>query len=303
MNFELHQGTFFTGEDGFSTHTRVFRVYTGTPSNRPSWGVADVAINRFDVHPDDATCLANAASSVPVAGELGWFDVTYTYTNKPFDKGAAAETGEPGTNDAQSITDPTARTGTIRFSSNTRMVPFTKDRDNPRKPVANSAGEPFEGKEVEDITSVITYSFNLPSTTDVVAKQEIFLNTVNDDAFTLTAIYGTYPPGTLRCNAWGGTMQSEEGYGWYLAAEVEFEFKRDGWEITELDRGHYFKVPGLFGADAQQVMRKFRDNAIGQPLGAMRYLDGTGEPLADAAAPVELTFYPYEWVDFTNILS
>lgn len=301
---ERNEGGFNTDRDGVRNYTRVFRIDTGNAALRPEWGVAGIAINRYDSYPSDAGALAVSASSVPVSGQLGWFDVTYQYTSRPFDANSGGDaTGTPGQNDPTVQPDPTLRTPTVKWGQNTRTLPFTKDY-NPagRKLVQNSAGQPFEGQEVEDITQTITVGFNRPATTDVCAKQGQFVNHVNDGDFAVIPIFSPYPAGTLRCNSWTGSLQYEADYGWYVAAEVELEFKWDGWTRKYIDAGYYYKVAGEY-VDGQQVYRKFRDNATGQPLDAPRYLNGAGLPLPDGDPPVELTFYPCEEADFTTIFS
>lgn len=297
--YELHEGSFSTDETGYVNYTRVFRVNTGNATLRPEWGVAGVAINRYDAYPSDSTALAYAASSVPVVGELGWFDVTYSYTNKPFDRGSGDSTGNsgsPGQNDPLSQADPTNRTPRVRFGQNQRMVPFIKDWDSPRKLVQNSAKQPFEGQEVEDITQTITVSFNRPATVNVSLKQSQYVNKVNDAGFAIVPQYGAYDAGTLRCNSWGGELQFEAGYGWYIACEVEFEYKPEGWQRVYIDMGMYERKHT--GSGYERV--KITNTATGQPVDAPVYLKA-GARLPDGDAPVELTFYPYEWVSFTNV--
>lgn len=317
--YELHDGaSYHTDKDGVRTHLRVFRVYTGDATNRPIWAISGVAINRYDAHPNDAGCLAVDANSQPLSGQLGWFDVTYTYTNKPFDVGTGDASGDPGGNDASLQPNPTLRTPTARFSDNNRMIPFVKDY-NPagRRVVQNSAGTPYEGQEVEDITQIITVTFNKPATLDVSAKQSNYANRLNDAAFAVVPQYGVYAAGTLRCNHWNGTLQNEPDYGWYVACEIEFEYKWDGWTRKYIDQGMTYKVAGEY-VDGVQVFRKFRDTATGQPLDTPRKLNGAGGPLNPGdnptlAAPysveqggtddvtVLIDFYPYQWVSFTNI--
>jgi hypothetical protein len=317
--FERHEGSASTDKEGVRNYTRVFRVYTGNASFRPEWGIVGVAINRYDAYPSDAGALAVSADSVPVQGELGWFDVTYSYTSKPFEANAG-DNNEPGQTDPAQQPNPILRTPTIRFGANTRMVPFLLDWRPaglfdecdrllvaPRRAVANSAGQMFEGQEVEDITGVITVNYNVAPTTNIATKQKDYVNKVNDADFAILPVYGTYDTYCLRCNSWGGTLQFEADYGWYISAEVEFEFKPETWKREYIDQGYYYRdayeeiyVPGV---GTEKVLRKFRDNATGQPIDAPRYLDGCGGPLPAGENPVKLTFYPYKAVSFTNIFA
>lgn len=299
--YERHEGSASTDKDGIRTYTRVFRINTLNASLLSEWGILGISIFRYDAYPTDAGALAVSATSVPVAGELGIFDVSYTYSSAPFDVGSADDAGSAGGMDQAEVSTPTSRTATVRFSTNTRMVPFLKDWDTPRKPVMNSAGQPFEGQEVEDCTQLITVSINLPASISLSVKEGQYLNRVNNADFAPVPVYGSYPAGTLRCNNYGGLLANEPGFGWYIQAEIELEYKWDGWHRKYLDQGYYYKVAGKYDTDGNQVVRKFRDNAVGQPLDAPRFLNGAGLPLPDGDDPVELTFYPYQWASFTNL--
>lgn len=321
--YEQHGGNATVGEDGIVTTTRSFRYFSGNAATRPGWSIASINIDRYDAHPDDSRLRAVSVSSTPLTGELGWFDVVYTYSSKRnFAEGEGSTDpsgngGSPGQSDPSFITDPTARTPVITYSENKRTVAATLDWDAPRKLYINSAGQPYEGQTTELMTGVLTVTFNRSAALDVAAKQYGYVNKLNDDWFQVVSTDGFYEEGTLRCNSWRGAKQHEEGYGWFTACTVEFEVMYEGWDIQLLDAGYYRREqiePGVYG------LAKILDPRSGQPLDAPTKLDGAGNPLVPGSSPVVgalytvvgagtpdvsvyKTFYPYEWTSFTNILS
>lgn len=318
--YEVHSGSGATvNKDGSVTLTRSFRLNTDDTTSRPTWGIAAINIYKYDAHPDDSTCLATDVTSSPIDGELGWFTVTYTYSNKPFDAGAAdnsAGGGDPGQSDPTVQPDPTARTPSVRWGSNFRSAPLERDYnpDQGRQPVANSAKQPFDGFEVESATTVMVLTFNRASSLDIAAKKRSFENTVNDDDFTPVPKYGEYAKGELRCNRWDGTLQYEQGYGWFIACEVEIEYKRDGWVREILDQGYYEH----YHNGTQYVNQKIIDVSTGFPVDAPVKLNGSGRKLNPGDAPtpalpffvvgsgtaevsVYKKVYPHEYVDWTNL--
>lgn len=319
--YETHGGTATVNKDGTVTLTRTFRLDTGNAASRPAWAVAGIAINKYDPHPDDSTCLATDVSSGPVAGELGWFDLVYTYSNRVFDAGVSNTTGGeggtgPGSLDKITQPDPTLRTPTVSWGSASRSKPFTRDW-NPlgRRPVENSAGQPFEGLDVEDMTGTITVSF-AKATMDVAVKQTAYLNKVNDANFSVVPTYTAYPAGTLRCNAWDGTIQYEPSYGWYTQCTVSFEYHPEGWVKTVLDAGFYTR----FHDGTEYVNQKFVNKKTGMPVDSPQKLNGAGLKLEPNSTPVVAdpysveragqidvsvykTFYTHEQVSFVNIFA
>lgn len=314
---ETHGGSADVSDDGVVTLVRTFRLFTGNAASRPAWAVAGIGINKYDVHPDDSTCLARSVNSTPIAGELGHFDVSYVYSNRSTDVGTTdttANSGAPGQNDPVVQPNPTLRTPVVSWTSNVRSVPFTRDWSNPRRPVVNSAGQPFEGLEIEDFTEVISVQFNmlLPDVSD---KQTTYKGKVNDDFFGIIPVFTPYPPGTLRCNNWQGTFQREEGFGWFTACTVEFEYNPNGWIKEVIDAGWYERIFG----DAGYVTKKIVGKG-GQALDAPVKLDGFGKKLEPGANPAvnppffvvnggtpDVTVYARyvtnEQVDFTNIFA
>lgn len=295
--YETHRGQAQVSRDGEVTLTRTFRLNTDAPSSRPAWGIAAIAINKYDSHPDDSTCLAVEVTSTPLE-TLGWFDVSYQYTNRPFDVGTSDGSGDPGQTDPAVQPNPTLRTPTVSWSSNSRMVPFTKDWSNPRKPVENSAKQPFEGLEIEKNTTVITVSF-AKGLIDVSAKQASYINKVNDGLFKIIPAHGGYAQGTVKVNGWNGSYQFEAGYGWYTQCEVTFEYDPDGWALEVLDQGFYTRTHN----GSEYVNQKIINTTTGMPIDAPAKLNGAGAKLPDGNPDVYLTFKRYEEVSFTNIFA
>jgi hypothetical protein len=314
---EVHEGSATVGKDGNVTAVRTFRYNSGNAASRPAWSIAGIGINRYDAHPDDDRLLATDVSAVPVSGELGWFTVSYTYSNRVFEAGTTDPSGDPGASTPTTNPNPTARPATAKWSTNTRMVPFTIDYDDPRKVVANSAGQVYEGQEREVVTTLLTISFNMPGSVDISTKQQGYCGKLNDDFFAPIPIQGPYEPGGLRCNSWEGSYQYEAGYGWYTSCEVTFEWNPDGWQRDLIDQGYYRRVstgPGMYGTE------KIISPTTGQAPDAPTKLNGNGEVLNPGDNPVVPAgyfvvgggtpdvsvyrrFYPYEWVSFTSIFT
>jgi hypothetical protein len=186
----------------------------------------------------------------------------------------------------------------VKWGSNKRNIPFNKDWSNPRKPVENSAKQPFEGLEIEECTTLITVSF-AKGLVDITAKQASYQNKVNNALFKIIPAHGGYAAGTLRCNNWTGSYQFEAGYGWYTQCDVEFEYKPNGWDMEVLDQGFYERKL----TSSAYVNQKFINTVTGMPVDSPVKLNGAGLKLPDGAADVYLTFRPHEWVAFANIFA
>lgn len=291
---ELHQGSLETGEDGFVTGTRVFQISTGNAAARPAWGIAGISINRGDPHPDHAAARAVGVSSIPVYGQLGWFEVSYSYSSRPRDIGDSVGT-TPGGGEAAVQPDPLLRTPTVKFGQNSRTVPWLRDWSDPRKLIANSANQPFEGQTTERITCTATVSFFLPASTDIVLKQLQYGLRVNEADFSIVPIYSPYPAGYLRCNSYTGTLMREGGT-WYQAVEVEFEFNPDGWDRELLDYGTAERKFGTSGYELEKIVT----SKNGMPVDGPVPLNGFG---LKADTPAVLTFREFRRVSFTNIFA
>lgn len=321
---EQHEGSVQVGRDGEVTATRVFKIDTGNPANRPEWGIDGIDIQRYDAHPSDARLKAIEANSVPDSDCLGVFVVSYVYSNRPLDVGTTGDgTGDPGGSDPVVQPNPILRTPTCSWSTNSRMVPFEEDNDDPSKAVTNSAGQVFEGLEVEAITAVTSITFNVAGGKDIASKALAFVNTVNSAPFAPIPAHGPYTAGTLRCNAWNGTLQYEPSGGWYTQCTVEFEFMRGGWHRDIIDAGFYQRVL----KDGNYVEERVMDPTSGQPVDAPVKLDGNGkrlEPGTTTGLPaafdstvgpywvkndgtndvtVYKRFFPYPWVSWVNIFA
>lgn len=310
---ETHRGTIDIGPDGSISTTITYRYNAQDASARPAWGLTGIGIDRYDPHPDDNRLLATGVSAVPLTEALGWFDVTYTFTNGTFDTGVVDALGGvpiqgsnpgdpqgPGSQDPTVVADPTQRTPRIKRTTNVRMVPFTVDYSVPPKTVQNSAGQPFEGLETEQITCVTNYFYFKNRTFDVTAKQLLYVNTINTAAFTIIAGESAYPARTVRCNKWDGELTYEAPGYWVMACEIEFEFNVNGWDREILDCGFYEKKN--IGGGVYKL-KKIIDTTSGHQLGAPVKLNGNGEPLPIGDPDVFITFKPYSVADWTNIFT
>ncbi|MBP3957426.1 hypothetical protein J8F10_19440 [Gemmata sp. G18] len=307
---ELPEGTASTDKDGIRLYTRVFRIYGLDPAQRPEFGIAGIPITRFSAYPTDSGALAVGVSSAFVNGELGIQDVSYSYTSRPWDSGIGAdvETGggggtplEPGQSDPTVQPNPLLRPPTIKFSQNTVQVPFTKDFDpSGAKALKNSAGVPLEGEVRDEITSVITVSFN-KAVTDISVKQQQFVGTCNDAPFSLAPAFGTYATYTLRCNSYSGTIVYEDGM-WITQCEIEFEMNSNTWTRNILDTGFTY-LSGTLDILGRPILNRFLDQSTGAPVDHAMFLNGAGAPLASGFPPVVLEFYPHPSQDFSTIFS
>jgi hypothetical protein len=310
---ETHRGQAQVSRDGEVTLTRTFRFFADTTAIRPAWGLVAIGINKYDVHPDDATCLAVEVTSTAIDGQLGWFDLSYSYTNRPFDVGTTDASGDPGQTDPTQQPNPTLRTPSLKYSSNRRMVPLTRDRAG--KAVQNSARQPIEGLEVEVCTTVLTVEF-AKGLVDVIAKKQAYQNKVNDAAYKIIAAHNAFAQGTLRCNSWDGSYAYEQGYGWFTSCSVEFEYNPVGWGIEVLDQGFYEH----YNNGTQYVEQKFINTTTGMPVDSPQKLNGLGRKLnpndnpaaglpffvvggGTPAVSVYQTIYPYQETSFTNVFA
>lgn len=79
------------------------------------WGTGFPAVHRYDPHPGDAGAVAVSLDCSPVGDQLGWYEVTISYTSAPFDKGSQAT--DPAQTDQS--TNPPDRPWTIKLSRST----------------------------------------------------------------------------------------------------------------------------------------------------------------------------------------
>lgn len=287
-----------TDKEGNREYTRKFLVQLGY-NGPPEDAIAAVPIARYDPYPTDPYALAEAATCEPVSGQLGFYEISYSYSNQSGEKGSTSPSS-PG--DAQTA-DYTQRVPVVTFGSNRKSKPFAKDRSLPnQKDVVASNGQPFDPPlEADYSNATVNIKFWVPLTTDITLKKLTYENTLNAADFTVFPGQSAYPAEKLKCNSYGATSDVANGV---YEVNLELEYSRDGWDIEVVDAGTYEYTPGSEG-DPEGNPPKYVPikDTEGQPVQAAVPLDGAGKKKTVVPPFHYLTFKPYDTTSWANILA
>ena len=260
--------------DGSRTAYRSYQVLTDSAdTDEVTVRQADGIPRAGSVHPKDALMFAGAAEARP-AGPLLW-DVTITYQSPP-----ATDPEHENPLDQP----PEVWTTSESYSE-------TIDTDAQGKPIANSAGEPFDPPLTETVEiEILHVRKNLPSFD--LGKAIRYRGGVNTDTFM------GFEPGTCVLR----TIDSRRIYsgGWTyesVYAEVAINTRLDpqgnllGWKRRILDRGMRQRKLDANGDPAVDVngcpaYEEAQSATSGRALSLPRNLDGNGRFLAEGADPV-----------------
>ncbi len=284
-------------DKGVRTYTRKFLVTMSSIADAPPTPWGSIPINRYSAFPGDSGAVAVSLDCQPISDQLGLFyEVTYTYTSAPFDKGNAS--GDPAQTDQSTV--PTSRPWVIKFGSTHSTRLLTKDVITGAA-VVNSVGQPFD-PTVEIPTSNMTITVTAYkdfNTFDPVSKQLTYQDTINDAALLMVvtpATTGVFPAKTLRCTEYSGESYNENG-ATYWKVDLTLEYKPSGWNpISILDAGTcYVKSLAL---PPQPIL-----DETGNPVTTPVPLNGAGGKLNAGAALVYKDFSGYYERNFATILT
>lgn len=198
------------------------------------------------------------------------------------------------------FSDPTTRPSQYTFESSGQPVAALYYFDNAGaiQPMANSAGDPIKGLQVDEAIQVISIKFNRYTFPWTLAAA--LTNCIN------SAPWEGFPARTVKCQ--GISAQSKQELVedipyWYYEIEVRLMYRQTGWDLYVPDVGFNF----LEGGEKKRAFVIAPDlDEFGQqvklPSADPVALNGAGG-LAGAAAPAILTRRIYTQVDFANYFS
>lgn len=248
-------------DKGVAEYTRRFQVITsgygvGAYEVRTATGIP----RRFDAYAT-ATETDNGSLCTRVAAEQD--------DENPILWVVSADYGSPTIDpDQASEPNPVLRPAVVSWSFAKNRKPVWKDKDG--KGILNSAKEYFDPPpEMDDSRPILTISRN-----QIAYNQAIAINyqdAVNSDPFL------GFTAGQAKVS--GITAQSQqEGSYRFWSVQYEFEFCRDGWQLSILDQGRNKRV----GANLTPILQKdSAGNSINVPVSDPVPLDGSGGELAN----------------------
>jgi len=288
--------------DGHRDYVRTFRAYVDDKQDGPIEVMSAIPIAQWVSYystpgESDPYALAQTASAKPNGDEQFCWDVTYTYSTKPFDTGSinnpTAGTSPPGlgagptppsspTPPAQQ--SPAVRPWSLKFGAEqTQQAAPAVDRFGQN--VRASNGQPYTGLQYD--VAICYFELTIPRLTANFGKPGFYVNTTNNDVFM------GFAPGHLRCTGYDISTQFEQQWGYYYEVSLKFQIKPDGHVTTVLDEGTFWKV----GFDNVKNQDKWSN-----PIDGAVLLNGAGGKLPDGAVPVTNTFQFYQSTTFANIL-
>jgi len=292
------QPTATVSEKGVREYTRKFLVQMEFLGDIPPlvWDAGLLSISRYDPYPGDLEALAVSLDCAPHGDQLGFYDLSFKYTTKPFDFGNTSH--NPAAND-QSVA-PTSRPWVLKIGS-THGQRVLGPQDLNGKAVVNSSGQPFN-PPIEVISSCLTLTISAygPITLDPIQKQLMYEDSTNSSALTIPGITTTtFPIQSLRCTEYNAETETENGQA-YWKIDVSCEYKPTTWVVSILDAGTmYFKSNSL---PPQPIL-----DASGNPIQVATPLNGMGQPLSvtDILAGnfKYINFKGYNTADFTQLFS
>lgn len=150
------------------------------------------------------------------------------------------------------------------------------DKDRNGAPLANSSDEP-EFTETDDSRDTVIIEFN----TD---QLYLSLRAQLRDTCNAATIWGLAAR-RVKLGQWKWSVEYYGTCSAYIKNVLEFEVNINGWNFTRVDQGYRVKN-GLDAGGAQKYSKLMDDKD--QPLQKPRLLDGAGNLLAAAAAPIIL---------------
>lgn len=287
---------------GVRRYVRVYQVRayqnTGEPKlDNDADDIDDqVAFVLYDPYPTDAFAYLKQ-KDVQQTPELFVWTLTLTWDSEsnPSDQGTT-EPGEvgvapttPGTNSP--ATPPAQRPWVVKWGAIQTERILETDVSEDEKPVANSAGQPFD-PPVKVPCSDVTLSITCFSARINAANTWLYFNKVNKFKF-----LGLWPPGWARCTRYEQTSLFEGGQTLWQT-DITIQFREDGWNpIRVLDAG----TVELSDPDGTgQRLRAIVDET-GAAVTSPVPLDGFGEKLAAGEDLVYLEFQGYYEADFKGM--
>lgn len=286
-------------DEGGRTARRVFEVVanaattnvaaeTATATNPAAYGGATVTIPAVGAaHPSDPTRVVN---KIGVERDeesritTPKFRVTVDYAT-PEDNTGPTPTGDP-------LAEPTR----YKWSFNPATAPMFRDVSAERKPIVNSAGEPFEfllEADVDELTVEVTKNVSSYSPATALTLH----NHTNSNSFSVDGYVVAI--GQAKMIGPMGEKNYDANAVAYFAVTYIVRFKEDGWKNVKLDdRGYNEKNPDKPG--------KLKEIVKGTPPVKPDHpwpLNGLGYAtmMNSDSIPAELTFQVTKEAVFPNL--
>jgi hypothetical protein len=235
------------------------------PLDVAAYFAATVGIVWQTPHPSDSNYTARSLEVDPKSETPFAYDVVVTYSTEPF----RADEQE------QNILNPTNRPPRITWDSETVQQFTTKDKDG--KPMLNSAGDPLEPIEKDDIRWIISLTKNFASLPLWILN---CVNVVNSSAVTVSGV--TLPTRTVKTQRLRiSDLLNENGFDFYEVT-IELAYKPDTWDVDRLDEGfNVIAGDGDIPASEKKRIRIEDDEGEFQETTEAVPLDGAGGVLAN----------------------
>lgn len=234
--------------------------------------------NLFD-HSDNTSFCRSKVARRTIDDEGNFFHWLVTCTWRPADPGSPLNPPVPD----NPLLDPIK----YHVEWESFKTPVTKDKDD--KPVVNSAGDPFEGIELDDYHPIIVAVKNVSNLDVVLSINDLYRHTTNSDTWVVGGSPGyPVPPGSARFESvTAGQLQQRAGISYYEAAyRVKLTKADENWDIEVVDRGQraWTAPKGQPGAKLEPV-RVLSGPNEGEPLFDFANLNPDGTQKADDADP------------------
>lgn len=278
----------FDGNDNTSL-VRTFRVTTNSKQDVPLDLQSSMPVTYGEYHPiyTGYRLLGESWENTQTGPTLSVWVATYTYRTEQVDQ-AEMEAKELHPNPLDRRARITVRS--VRYSKLT-------DKDKDGKAFITSAGEKYPAQEVDDERWTITVRKNYVSIPDYIWDYQ---KKINDGAIIVKG--RSLAEKTVKfCEVSIGDLQIENGHEFY-AIEFTLDYKRDGWGLSLLDAGFYYKD----GTDLKEITVKDSNGDL-VPASVAVLLDGSGgmlhETLGHPVTSSDTVFYNdyvlYETADFS----
>lgn len=197
------------------------------------------------------------------------------YTTKSLDPAQQASDGG-GSNPNTATESPLNKPPKVRWFKWTEAAPFVETEDVPAVPVQNSAKQPFD-PPLETQRHGLAFTITLNRATFSRNDADLYIDSVNSDTFQ------GFGSGRVRCEDIVGEDDYARGVRYWIVTYT-FWVRTPDWDVKVMDAGSVKRTNN----GMNYITEKITDRA-GNPLGVVK-LDGAGQPLADGATTVYLTF-------------
>lgn len=262
--------------------TRTWKVITDDKTDNyftiSSYFAATEGIVYLTPHPDNGAYTARDLSADQQDESPFFWIVTVTYSTEPL----------KADDQDQQAPNPLDRPVRITWDSENAQEFTTKDKDG--KAMLNSAGDPLEPVEKDDIRWIIALTKNFDELPSWILTT---VNKVNDAAITISGL--ELPERTVKVQRLHiGERQVENDVPFYEVT-IELAYKEDTWDVKRLDEG--FNVTSGDGrvpaTEKKKIQIETDESGVFADATEAIPLDGAGAVLS-GATPDNAVFHTFE---------